>query len=86
MTKTKNEVAQFVLGAYNGGENLSHEVKVGNNIIIPQTSEEEWYYVKYNNVWYSVKWDWDEFRDGIYDNVEVEEDFVGEEYYNDMFC
>lgn len=81
----KNEVAQLVIAAKVSGKNLSEKLEMDGNIIIPQTAEEQWYYVNYKGVWYSVKWEWDEFCDGEYDNCEIEENVFAQEYYEEFY-
>jgi hypothetical protein len=56
--------------------NLCFEVNIDDNIIIPATSEEEHYYVKYENKWYSINIDTDLFK---------EDDFGGE-YYDEYYA
>jgi hypothetical protein len=74
------EIVFLINTALKQGYDLNREIIIGDNIIIPQDSDEYNYYVKYEGVWYSVVFD-----DYTYSNASIEQNDFGGEYYEQWY-
>jgi len=79
------KIIELIKLAREDGYNLDDEVNIGDNIIIPSTSEDPWFYVRYNSEWYSVSFDWDDWYDEKYDNAEIYINDFGKDYYEEWY-